>query len=136
MNKAQPKILTWTIVDKISNEAIGLQALNKSGNENSTVAEIGIMLSSQANGKLFPEEAMGALMEYAFTQLNIDCINAFYSKKNLATKRFVNKLGFTFNPDIHENESNNHHQYFNSQGWKQSLITAIFPLKLDKSLPY
>ncbi len=127
MEKPEPKVLTWAIVDKTTNEAIGLEALNLSTKKK--VAEIGIMLSSQANGKLFPEEAMGALMEYAFTQLNIDCIHAFYSKKNLATKRFVNKLGFFFKTEKHKNESNNHQQYFKGHMWQQSLITAILPIK-------
>lgn len=129
MNKPEPKILSWAIVDNRTHKEIGLQALKVSNNKKCRTAEIGIMLSSQANGKLFPEEAMGALMEYAFTQLNIDCINAFYSKNNLATKRFVNKLGFCFNTDSHKSENNNHHQYFEQKKWQQSLITRILPLK-------
>jgi len=134
MEKPEPKVLTWAIVDKTTNEAIGLEALNLSTKKK--VAEIGIMLSSHANGKLFPEEAMGALMEYAFTQLNIDCINAFYSKKNLATERFVNKLGFFLKIEDHGSVSNDHQQYFKSHMWQQSLITAILPIKSDKPLPY
>jgi len=129
MSKSQPKILTWAIVDKTTNEAIGLQALNLADKSNPQSAEIGIMLSQKFNGKLLPEEAMGALMEYAFTQLHIDCIHAFYSKKNLATKRFVNKLGFFFKTENHKNESNNHQQYFKGHMWQQSLITAILPIK-------
>jgi RimJ/RimL family protein N-acetyltransferase len=124
LNRPFPKTLTWAIIDKENNKRIGIQALHRIDN-NSQNAEIGIILSTLANGKSFPEEAMGALMEYAFTQLCINCINACYSKKNLATRRFLNKLNFKPNK---LNDSNNHHEYFNSQNWNQSIITAILPI--------
>ncbi len=124
LNKPFPITLTWAIIDKENNKRIGIQALHRIDN-NSQSAEIGIILSTLANGKSFPEEAMGALMEYAFTQLCINCINAYYSKKNLATRRFLNKLNFK---PKKLNDSNNHHEYFNSQNWNQSIITAILPI--------
>ncbi len=61
-------------------------------------AEIGIILCPEANGNLFPEEAMGALIEYGFTHLKFDKVNAFYANNNLATKRFIKKLNFIYEP--------------------------------------
>jgi len=147
-------LLTWAIVCLKQEIVIGTQTLSflirphnkkiiqqaeESGIKHT---EIGIMLSPSANGKLFPEEAMGALMEYAFTQLSICRINAFYDSKNIATKRFVKKLGFSEVKTLNDNynaanlKSDNlttnipktHYQYFDNEHWQQQLIIKLFPL--------
>ncbi|WP_170235888.1 GNAT family N-acetyltransferase [Colwellia demingiae] len=135
MDKTMPKVLTWAIVNKITNETIGIQALSESSQDDFKIAEIGIMLSTKANGKQFPEEAMGALMEYGFHHLLLMRINAVYACKNLATKRFVNKLGFRFNNQPQGDEDNNEYQYFDQRQWNKSLITKILPNKYDNPLP-
>lgn len=93
MNKAQPKVMTWTIVTLENNENIGLQALNWQSPE---IAEIGIMLLRISNGRLLPEEAIGSLIEYGFNHLALQQINACFAKKNLATARVAKKTGFIF----------------------------------------
>lgn len=153
-------VLTWTIVCLKSETIIGTQTLSfmilphnadimhETQITGIKQAEIGIMLSPKANGKLFPEEAMGALMEYAFTQLKILRINAFYSSANLATKRFVNKLGFIESKKFEPLKSNTdddvnnkkvpsnlqspsqhiektRYQYFHHQQWQQQLIIKV-----------
>jgi RimJ/RimL family protein N-acetyltransferase len=136
MEKDHPKILTWAIVNLADNQSIGIQGFtwptNKS--ESSTeskmiIAEIGIMLLRNSHGRLFTEEAMGALMEYGFNYLGLDKINAFYASKNLATKRFVNKLGFIYNEALqgNVNKSNtvNSYQYAESDQWQQKLICQV-----------
>lgn len=92
----KPKLMSWTIIDTSTQQAIGIQGLTWKNKYNHTEADIGFMLLPKANGKLFPEEAMGALMEYGFSYLGINKITAHYAKANLATQRFVKKLGFTF----------------------------------------
>jgi len=131
-------VMTWAIVCKSSNSIIGTQAFsflikphNTSVMEQMAVkkiqqAEIGIILAPKANGKLFPEEAMGALMEYGFTYLELDKINAFYESKNLATKRFVKKLGFIYNPALQNNDSGNSYQYADKKQWQQKLICQVY----------
>ncbi|PKG83192.1 N-acetyltransferase [Colwellia sp. 75C3] len=142
INGGKKSVITWAIVCLKSETIIGTQTLsflilphnaitmNETEVTDIKQAEIGIMLSPKANGKLFPEEAMGALMEYAFTQLKISRINAFYNSRNLATKRFVNKLGF--NPATAVNDhsksiDHTHYQYFDHEQWLQQLITKVFP---------
>lgn len=133
MNKAQPTIMTWVIVNLAENRAIGIQGftwpttnITQQGDRKLTQAEIGIMLDTKANGKLFPEEAMGSLMEYGFTQLKLERINAYYANKNIATKRFVNKLGFTLAANLQNDGDKTSYQYFDYQQWKQRLIKKVF----------
>ncbi|WDE13856.1 GNAT family N-acetyltransferase [Thalassomonas haliotis] len=87
--------VNWAIYARESNQPLGIQGLTWQPNIK-TQADIGIMLLRRANGKLIPEEAMGALMEHAFDHYQLERITASFSKENLATKRFVKKLGFQF----------------------------------------
>jgi len=119
MQQKKPKVITWAIVNLASNKNMGLQALNW---QSPDIAEIGIMLLRHTNGRLIPEEAMGALMEYAFNNLSINIIKASYAKRNLATKRFVKKLGFISKSASSLENSNNCYEYFNKEQWHQKLI--------------
>jgi len=147
-NGGKKSVLTWAILCLKTEVLIGTQTLSSLVRPHNAEilqqakisgikqTEIGIMLSPQANGKLFPEEAMGALMEYAFSQLKYARISAFYDSANLATKRFVNKLGFTAATELAQasdlkskNECINKtsYQYFDHQHWQQKIITKVFP---------
>ena len=127
-------VRTWAIVNKVSNEIIGTQALSwlapkqasKPSNHPITQVEIGIMLATKANGKLLPEEAVSALMEHGFKQLNIDRINAFYANINRATKRILKKIGYIFEAELQDNDSRNGYQYFDQGLWKSNIITHTF----------
>lgn len=131
--KKKKSVFNWAIVEKESLEVIGFQALSwlkpshppKPNKDEINQVEIGIMLLTKANGKQYPEEAMGALMEYAFNYQNIDRINAFYANKNLATKRFLKKLQFTLEPTLQPTTAENGYQYFDKIQWQQRLITNV-----------
>ncbi len=116
--------MTWAIVSQESHKCIGIQALNWQTTDS---AEIGIMLLRDSNGKLIPEEAMGALMEYAFNYLSIKTILANYKKSNLATKRFVKKLGFALLSSPLQKDTENYHEYFSQTHWKKALIKKVYP---------
>lgn len=118
----EPKILTWTIVDKATNEAIGLQALNwitpnpyKINLETFEYAEIGFMLLRQSNGKRIPKEAAGALIDYAFNHLKLQRINTFYSAKNLTVAKLAYSLGFSYNSEKQPLDENQQLQYIERQ---------------------
>lgn len=138
LSREKKSVLTWAIITKETNNIIGIQALSwqkppyeliqKTSNniekktENNAInqTEIGIMLATKANGQLYPEEAMGALMEYAFNYLFIDRINAFYASKNLATKRFIKKLGFHYDATQQPENTNDYYQYFDKIHWQKN----------------
>jgi len=143
-NGGKKSVLTWAILCLNTETIIGTQTLSflvlphnaeiiqQAEVKRIKQAEIGIMLSPNANGKLFPEEAMGALMEYAFDQLEYGRISAFFDNRNLATKRFVNKLGFTATTKLDETSknqitNNTSYHYFDHQYWQKKLITKVFP---------
>lgn len=131
-------VLTWTILCKSSNSIIGTQTfsflirphnvkiMNQVAMNETKQAEIGIVLCPSANGKLFPEEAIGALMEYGFTYLCFDKINAFYASKNLATERFVNKLGFIYCQALQDDNPENCYQYSLKSLWQKKFIYHIY----------
>ena len=126
-------VMTWAIVDKNNNKIIGTQALSwqkptqtpKPSVHNIEQVEIGIMLATKANGKLLPEEAVAALMEYGFNYLAVDRINAFYATVNRATKRILDKLGYINNPELQDKTTKNSYQYFDKNSWQQHTITEI-----------
>lgn len=128
MRKEKPKTMTWAIVTLAGKKSIGIQALSWQTTDTADTAdtaEIGIMLLRTSNGKLLPEEAMGALMEYAFNYLSVDKINANYARKNLATQRFVKKLGFIYDDAQQPENTNDSYQYFDKGKWLQTLICQI-----------
>jgi len=126
-------VINWAIIEKSSNQFIGFQALSWQKPTHSpkptdvplNQVEIGIVLTTIANGKQYPEEAMGALMEYAFNYQNIDRINAFYARKNLATQRFVTKLGFIVNDKFNAPNTDDVYQYYDKTMWEKNLIINI-----------
>ena len=133
MEKSQPKLMTWAIVSKEKQQVVGIQALSwKKANahdKNSKIPnepEIGIILSREVNGKLYPEEAMGALMEYSYNYLSVKIINAFYAKKNRATHRFVQKLGFIYNKFDQPEDENITYQSLPQEMWQKKIICKIY----------
>ncbi|WP_171035698.1 GNAT family N-acetyltransferase [Colwellia ponticola] len=138
ISAGKKSVITWAIVCKSSNSIIGTQTfsflmrphnakiMNQTAMNETKQAEIGIVLCPKANGKLFPEEAMGALMEYGFTYLYFDKINAFYASKNLATKRFVKKLGFIYNRTLQDDNPENCYQYAVKCLWQKKFICHVY----------
>ena len=131
MKKTQPNIMTWAIIDLDENKTIGIQgftwptASDPSADKDRVTADIGIILLRSSNGRLFPEEAMGALMEYGFTYLKLEKINASYASKNLATKRFVKKLGFVYSYALKDVTTNNSYQYVDKSRYQQKHICKV-----------
>ncbi|AAZ27985.1 GNAT family N-acetyltransferase [Colwellia psychrerythraea] len=142
-NLEQDTVRTWAIVDKAANDIIGTQALSWLATRQTTKpssspieqVEIGIMLATRANGKLLPEEAVSAIMEYGFKQLNIGRINAFYANKNRATQRILKKIGYIFEPCLQDNTTDNGYQYFEQHQWSGVIITQLFPEEIEIKEP-
>ncbi|MBD1388108.1 GNAT family N-acetyltransferase [Neiella sp. HB171785] len=92
-----PKALVWVIKQQIDGLPIGIICFYEIEADLSN-AKIGIMLLTEANGKLFPEEAMQVVMDFGIQQWGLKRITAEFMSRNLATARFVKKLGFEFLP--------------------------------------
>jgi ribosomal-protein-alanine N-acetyltransferase len=94
MKRSSCKVLTWTIIDKLNNQTIGIQVLNFNDEANNKSAEVGIMLSTKRQNTGLGKEAMSVLLQYGFTQLSLDIVTALYAKKNLASHKLFHSLDF------------------------------------------
>ncbi len=124
LNNGQDNVNTWVIIKKSSHEAIGIQTLVYIKNNPYSV-EMGIILTRSAQGKLVPEEAISALMEYVFTIKNYHKVVAEFNSKNLATARFVKKIGFSLDSTFIKNNINYTVCSFERTLWNSNLITKI-----------
>ena len=129
-------VRTWAIVNNKNKEIIGTQAFSwlasrqapKPSSATIEQVEIGIMLATKANGKLLAEEALSAIMEYGFKQLNINRINAFYGNKNRATQRILKKIGYVYEDSLQDTTTDNGYQYFDQDQWQSKIITHTFAI--------
>lgn len=97
MASSSPKVMTWVIIDKKNDSYVGIQGLNIKAQQNKTEAEMGIMLSSNNNGRSYAPEAVKGLINYSQQYLNIFHFYALCSHKNVAAQKVLKKLGFIFN---------------------------------------
>lgn len=95
--KENPTVLVWAIKEDSDLCPIGIICFYDVKPDLSD-AKIGIMLLREANGRLYPEEAMQAVMDFGLNQFGLKQITAEFMTRNLATARFVKKLGFKFLP--------------------------------------
>ena len=98
-----PKALVWVIQEQEAYRSIGIICLYKISPDLKG-AMIGIMLIQAGQGKRYPEEAMTIVMKHGFG-FGLCQILAEFMKNNLATKRFVTKLGFEFLTKEHPDEN-------------------------------
>ncbi len=90
-----PGSATFIVEDKDSNPlGIIIHFKTKFGNYASTF-EIGYMLESEARGKGYCSEAITIMLDYLFLTKDIQRIQALISDENIASKRVLQKNGFT-----------------------------------------
>ncbi|MFF2176744.1 GNAT family N-acetyltransferase [Lysinibacillus sp. NPDC058147] len=100
---AERKAIRFTIIEKESNEIIGSCGFNSFDEVNAS-AEIGYDLAKAYWGKGYAPESISALIDYAFTTLNINRIEAKIEPGNINSIKVVEKLNFTFEGTFQENE--------------------------------
>ncbi|MEB2281398.1 GNAT family N-acetyltransferase [Lysinibacillus xylanilyticus] len=97
------KAIRFTIIEKESNEIIGSCGFNAFDEVNAS-AEIGYDLAKAYWGKGYAPESISALIDYAFTTLNINRIEAKIEPGNVNSIKVVEKLNFTFEGTFQEKE--------------------------------
>jgi len=100
---AEHKAIRLTIIEKESNEIIGSCGFNSFDVERAS-AEIGYDLAKAYWGKGYAPESISALIEFAFTTLNINRIEAKVEPGNSNSIKVVEKLNFTFEGTFQEYE--------------------------------
>ena len=132
MRSGAPKIIVWTIIDKTSNQQIGLQAISWYTNKKIKLdknsvpqPEVGIILCTTAQGKGYATEAMGSLIEYSYQYLAVETVNIYYRRTHSNTISFLRKIGSVMDLSNQPIDSNWQHQYLNKSDWNKKLITSV-----------
>jgi RimJ/RimL family protein N-acetyltransferase len=85
--------LRFAVVDKVTDQYIGGVDLRPIGRDPEQI-DLGYAFAPKAHGKGFATEAVGALVETAFTDRGAERIIATAFVGNVASRRVVEKLGF------------------------------------------
>lgn len=106
-NAKTNKSIAWGITLKNHPEIVGTICL-WNFSEDRKIAEVGYDLNPSFQGKGIMSEAMKSVIDFGFTQLKLDIIEAFTHKENETSKRLLKKNGFKFMEDrTDEDNANN-----------------------------
>ncbi len=92
-NFRQKSLFQWGIALRADDQIIGTTTLFRF-DEQSRRAEIGYILNRRFWGKGFINEALSALVSFAFEKLNLNRIEADIEPRNTASIKTVERLGF------------------------------------------
>ncbi len=101
-------IARWAVVDKLTNECIGwsgMKFFNKPLNNHNNFYDLGYRFKKKHWGKGFATESSYAIVDYEFSNLDIDSIFAITNPQNVNSKKVLRKLGFNYKETFdHEGE--------------------------------
>jgi ribosomal-protein-alanine N-acetyltransferase len=95
--------INWGITIKGNPKIIGIIGHYKVSPENHRT-EIGYISFPEVNGKGYMSEAIKAVVDYGFEQLNLHSIEAIIDPDNIGSERVLQKNGFVKEAHILENE--------------------------------
>ncbi|WP_018476515.1 GNAT family N-acetyltransferase [Pontibacter roseus] len=96
----------WAFSLKGEGELMGACGLSSLEEEHQK-AEIGFWLLPEHWGKGYTPEAAQAVLDYAFSQMRLNCIEAIVEGGNGASEKVLQKLGFTCEGRLREREMKN-----------------------------
>ncbi|WP_078595943.1 GNAT family N-acetyltransferase [Evansella clarkii] len=91
---SNPSVVTWSGEHKSFNKVIGTCGF-KNWNRQSRNAELGGNLAREFWNQGYAAEALGALINYGFENMNLNKVYASTNSRNIAALRLLNKFGFT-----------------------------------------
>lgn len=95
----------WAIVEKEDGKLVGsLGLIRDPKRENPHVRMLGYWLDEAAWGKGYMTEAVKTVLNYAFTELNIDIITANCYPHNDRSRKVLIKQGFEYEGTLHQAE--------------------------------
>lgn len=96
----------WLMQHKQTNESLGVIGLHNFCKEHKK-AELGFWILPKYNNKGYTTEAAKAVINFCFTQLQLNRIEATVETENIASIKVLEKLGFTHEGTFREFEMNN-----------------------------
>lgn len=103
--------VSWGIVLKGNTELIGSICL-WNFSEDLKTAEVGYDLDTQFQGKGIMSEAMKAVLQFGFEQLQFETIEAFTDYRNTSSRQLLEKNNFTLNPEKKDEGNKNNVVYY------------------------
>ena len=102
------KIRFWVILKKENPNVIGSICL-WNFDDKKTIAEVGYDLHPDYHKQGFMSEALLVVLNYGFTKLDLNSIEAFTHKDNVSSIKLLNKFGFScdenrIDPDVPTNK--------------------------------
>ncbi|WP_313641057.1 GNAT family protein [Paenibacillus sp.] len=97
------KAIRFSIIEMDSNEIIGSCGFNFLDYENAK-AEIGYDIAKAFWGRGYASEAICALLDYAFSSLKLNRIEAKVEPENVKSVKVLQKLNFTFEGTLRQSE--------------------------------
>lgn len=85
--------ITWGIAELDTNHLLGTIGFWRIEHENFR-AEIGYLLNEDFHGKGLMKEAIGKVVEFGFTKMNLHSIEGRVDPENLASLKLLEKCGF------------------------------------------
>ncbi len=95
--------ITWGIIAKTSKKLIGTCCLGDFS-ESARRAEVGYAMARNEWGKGYATEAIKAIVEYGFAEMNLNRIEAFITPGNVASIRVLEKIGFIKEGHVRERD--------------------------------
>ena len=117
---ATKKGLFWALIDKVSNNYIGDFSFWNIDTKNSRT-EIGYLLSPQFWGKGLMKEAMLALFNFGFKELNLHSFEANINPANEKSRSVLLSVGFRKEAYFKEN------YYFNGKYLDSEIYSLLLP---------
>jgi ribosomal-protein-alanine N-acetyltransferase len=113
------KAIRFSIIELESNEIIGSCGYNSLDFENAK-AEIGCDIAKAFWGKGYASEAICSLLDYAFSSLKLNRIEAKVEPENVKSIKVLQKLNFTFEGTLRQYEKSK--EKFNDLNMYSKLI--------------
>lgn len=110
--------INWGITIKDNDKIIGIIGHYRIQPENHR-SEIGYMILPEHQGKGYVSEAILAILEYGFQDMNLHSIEAVIDPENSASERVLQKNGFVKEAHILENE------YYEGRFWDTIIYSML-----------
>lgn len=84
----------WTVEEKSSGRVVGRAGLENGSFQGEHVPVIGYMIGTEYRRQGYGQEAVRAVVEYAFSELGMEKIYGFVHEKNQGSRRLIQRAGF------------------------------------------
>jgi len=122
LEQNQRELGFWVAVEKTSKQIIGTVNLNTYAPL--AIKHIGCHLRTAFWGKSYASELLSAMVKYGFEERDLPCIHGVFERENLASRRLMKKLGFSFkcNENVNAVDLEVHQLSYHSYKSKKAIL--------------